>query len=156
MTPYHTDTFFTIKSKELYEKMQYEYKKLLEDMSPYNIFNFFVTAYHLKDYIKVEYDLNETNDIRTFKNMDELLNISGFIANKGKHFSVNSSSYENMKARYYSGKFDGSMKFDGTWQIGEGEKYKILDNNNNIHNIEDIAKELLAEWKDFIITRNIF
>jgi hypothetical protein len=83
MTPYHTDTFFTIKSKELYEKMQYEYKKLLEDMFPYNIFNFFVTAYHLKDYIKVEYDLNETNDIRTFKNMDELLNISGFIANKG-------------------------------------------------------------------------
>jgi len=62
--PYHSDTFFTITTKELYEKAKFEYAKLVEDISPYNIFNFFVTAYHLKDYVKAEYDLNETRDIR--------------------------------------------------------------------------------------------
>lgn len=156
MTLYHTDTFFTIKSKELYEKMQYEYEKLIKDMSPYNIFDFFVTAYHLKDYIKNEFGLNKRDDIRAFENMDELLDMAGFIANKGKHFDVNNSNYTNMETRFYSGKVDGTMLYDGAWKIGEGETYKILNTNSEVVDVKIVAKELLDGWKMFIENRDLF
>jgi len=154
MTAYYTNTFFTLTSKELYEKAQLEYKTLIEDISPYNIFNFFVTAYHLKDYIKSEFDLNETDDIRDFGDMNELLNIAGFIANKGKHFELNNS--HNMETRYYSGKGDGTMLCDGTWCIGEGEAYKIMDNEEIIHSIQDLAKRFMDEWEKFIDEKELF
>ena len=157
MTPYYKNTFFRITTKELYEKTIFDYEKLIEELSPYNIFNFFITAYHLKDYIKAEYNLSELTDIRAFSSdMNELLDLAGFIANKGKHFDVNSSRYENMETRFYSGKVDGTMLCDGTWCIGEGEAYKIVDNNGNIHNIKDIAKRLFEEWEKFVSDRGLF
>lgn len=157
MTPYYKNTFFRITTKELYEKTKFDYEKLTDDLSPYNIFNFFVTAYHLKDYIKAEHNLNESRDIRAFStDMNDLLELAGFIANKGKHFDVNAPIYENMETRFYSGKFDGTMLYDGTWCIGEGEAYKIVDKDGNLHNIKDIAKKLVEEWEKFVNDKGLF
>lgn len=154
MTAYYKNTFFTLTSKELYEKAQLEYKTLIEDISPYNIFNFFVTAYHLKDYIKSEFRLNESRDIRAFGDMEELLNLAGFVANKGKHFELNNS--HNMETRFYSGKADCTMLVDGTWCIGEGEAYKIMDSDGVVHSIQDVAKRLMDEWGKFIDEKELF
>ena len=81
MTPYYRNTFFKITTKALYEKTLFDYEKLTEELSPSNVFNFFVTAYHLKDYVKAEYNLNESADIRAFSSdMNDLLDLAGFIA----------------------------------------------------------------------------
>lgn len=157
MTSYYKNTFFKITTKELHEKIKFDYEKLIEDLSPYNIFNFFVTAYHLKDYIKAEHNLNESRDIRAFSaDMNDLLDLAGFIANKGKHFDVNSSRYENMETRFYSGKVDGTMLCDRTWSIGEGATYKIMDSDENVHKVQDVAKRLTDEWEKFMIDKELF
>jgi len=157
MTSYYKNTFFKITTKELYEKTKFDYEKLIEDLSPNNIFNFFVTAYHLKDYIKAEHNLNESGDIRAFSaDMNDLLELAGFIVNKGKHFDVNSSRYENMQTRFYSDKVDGTMLCDGTWSIGEGETYKIVDKDGNVHKVQDVAKRLIDEWEKFVNDRELF
>jgi len=156
MTPYHANTFFTLTSKELFEKVKEDFKSLENDISPYSIFNYFVSAYHLKDYIKNEFSLNETQDIRAFEDMNELLNIAGFIANKGKHFDVNGSKYKNMQTRYYSGKADGTMLGDGTWRANEGETYKILKADGEVIEVKVVAKRLLDGRQAFINSKELF
>ncbi|PNV84625.1 MAG: hypothetical protein C0627_00555 [Sulfurimonas sp.] len=88
--------------------------------------------------------------------MNKLLDLAGFIANKGKHFDVNSSRYANMETRFYSGKVDGTMLCDGTWSIGEGEAYKIIDSDENIHKVQDVAKRLMDEWEKFVNDKGLF
>jgi len=152
--PYYIDTFFTYKSKDLFIKMKKDLQLLLDYINPDNIFNFFVTAYHLKDYLKNEFENIDENDIRNFDNMNYLLDIAGFIANKGKHFRLNNPRYEEMQTRYYSGKFDGTMLIDGTYKIGEGEKYKVKV-NNEIIDIEKIAVKLVECWEKFLKEKKI-
>lgn len=155
MKPYYVDTFFKMTSKELFEKIEKDFDVLVTDISADNIFNYFVSAYHLKDYIKEEFSIKEP-DIRSFEGMDELLNLSGFIANKGKHFSLTHKKYSGMETRYYSGKIDGTMRIDGTWKIGEGESYKILKPNGDVEPILEIAKRFLDGWRNFISSNNLF
>jgi len=154
MTAYYKDTFFTYKSFDLFNKAKRDFKNLKEEINTDSIFNFFVTAYHLKDYLKNEFDDIEENEIRNFENMDELLNIAGFIANKGKHFQLNNSRYEEMETRYYSGKFDGTMLFDGTFKFGEEEKYKVKI-GNEVFEVEKIAVELINCWENFLKEKGI-
>lgn len=155
MEAYYKDTFFKITSRELLEKVKLDYEILVKDTNGYNIFNFFVTAYHLKDYIVNEFGLNENKDIRTFKNMQELLDLAGFIANKGKHFKVINKNYKTMETRFYSGKHDGTMLFDGTHHYDGKVEYKVFYGEDKVKEVKELAKELLNCWKDFFVEKEI-
>ena len=154
MILYYNDSFFTYKSKDLFNKMKKDLEVLLDEINTDNIFNFFVTAYHLKDYVKNEFGEINEDEIRNFENMNQFLDIAGFIANKGKHFKLNNERYENMESRYYSGKFDGTMLFDGTSRFGEGEKYKVKI-ANEVFEVEKIANNIFECWQKFLEEKDL-
>jgi len=148
MIPEQVNKFFDLDSKGLFEKAQRDYKSLTEEGTHDNIFNFFVTAYHLKDYIKYQYHKNE-NNIRAFGNMKNLLNLAGFIANKGKHLKVD-PKYNNMETKHKpSIKYDDDHSYDDE-DLYFDETFMIEDSNGDRHSAYAIAKELLTEWENYM------
>jgi len=145
------EKFFGLDTKWLYEKAQRDFEKLKENQTPDNIFNFFVTAYHLKDYIKEQHKKNETNDIRKkYANLGDLLKKAGFIANRGKHYKLKYKEYKNFTNEKKVIKYGDSGNHYGDKNLYYGGLYIITDDKGKEHIVNELAEQLLNEWKNFM------
>jgi hypothetical protein len=76
-------SYFQLKTpRDMLEKSRREYDRLIADFNIDNVFNFFVTVYHIQDYIKVS-GLVAPAVLRTFLNNPEL-KAARDMCNKGK------------------------------------------------------------------------
>jgi len=147
-------SFYEMTSKDLLAKACSDFDELAAQVCFRTVFNFFVTAYHLKDYLTNEFALAE-KDLRSDAKFDELLTLAGFVANKGKHLIVNDTKYKGMQDKYSAGIVGEKMHVDPAFQIGRGEEFFIVDANRKLHDVVVVAEKLIAEYKRIIITKSL-
>lgn len=80
--------------KDYWKKLQFDYTELKKkDEDIYIAFNFFVTSYHLLDWIFE----GKYNEERTILNNKPILKLCSHIANGIKHFQTNSNRHNSVK-----------------------------------------------------------
>ena len=147
------DKFFEMSSPcDLLGKAIRDYEKMQKNISTDTIFNFFVTTYHVMDYVKALGTVN-TLAIKQFYN-DTDFKLCNFLCNKGKHFHLkNREPYETKHQPAIQGDTLGSFVL-GVGCLGGTERFVLLDNNQEIDVIE-LGEKLIDKWKAFFKTHGI-
>ena len=153
-----SDAFFDLKSaRGMLEKAKRERAKLTADLNIDNIFNFFVTAYHVRDDLMQAHGIPKLIVDAFVKNHPDL-DMCHFICNKGKHLTLDPWKNEpdrNKSAsvsRVPGAAFNASAFNATTFNAGsvltffvDGKKVDILS----------LAHRVLQEWEAFFVRHNV-
>jgi hypothetical protein len=141
-------TFFQLSSpRDMLDKAKREADRMKTDLHIDNIFNFFVTAYHVKDYVK-------TNNPALGADLDKLLHheyfkMCRFLCNKGKHLVLSDKSIEHIDAVVIRkpGATFGSFAFNSTaFNAGPMTIFTVDGKSVDIHGLSD---RLIQAWEGF-------
>jgi hypothetical protein len=145
--------FFEIASpRDLLDKAKRDYEKMKADTSTDTVFNFFVTTYHLVDYVKALGTVGNSAIDQLYANAD--FKMCQFLCNKGKHIKLRSSEpYEAKHQPAIPGGTLGSFVL-GVDRLGGLERFVLLDGAQEI-NVIELGTRLIDKWEAFFATHGI-
>jgi len=138
--------FFELKSpRDVLEKARREFARLQADLNTDNVFNFFVTIHHIKDYVK-ESGITEDQFPKggDFQLCRKICNSAKHLSDQGKYKDNN---FIRAKVTLWEvGLWDKSL-WDGSQAEFhfEGKKLDILE----------IAEGLINEWESFLTGKGL-
>jgi hypothetical protein len=135
------------------EKAKREFKRLANNLESDNIFNFFVTAYHVIDYIKALDSVPKKDIQKLYSNPD--FKKCRFICLKSKHHVLNKGNMRDDEFITY--RRPGAML--GEFVIGESvldgkRAYFIVDKIEQI-DVLDLGERVINLWETFFDDHNI-
>jgi len=142
--------FFEISTpRHMFEKAVREFEKMKLNLNTDTIFNFFVTAYHIMDYVKAQ----GTADQKAIKKMynDPDFQMCGFICNKGKHLKLDKG--EPYSTEHKRGALYGVSAYNEC-EYNEGPSYYLLAEGQRI-NVIELGRRLLQKWEDFLSDQSV-
>jgi len=143
--------FFGISNpRYMLEKAKREFGNMKSHISTDSIFNFFITAYHVKDWVKIQYPTLEPK-CKTFL-ADPDLQMCEYICVKGKHLIATWKPYP-FDTQHSKGAVFGEAMF-GEVAFGESESYSLIVDGREI-DIIALAQRLLAKWEGFFKDNDI-
>jgi hypothetical protein len=136
-------TFFRLQTpRDMLEKAGREHARLRSSLDIDNVFNFFVTAYHIRDYVKESKSV-PPEALAAFMR-DPEIEFSRELCNKAKHMLLTKSA--DPHTRIVDGTFN-SAPFN-TVPFGSGEVWFLLSGSKQV-NIELLAVAVLQKWTTF-------
>ena len=131
--------FFGMSSpREMLDKAKRELSKMKSDLNPDTIFNFFVTTYHVMDYVKTATRVPSPSAIKDMYD-DEDFKMCQFVCNQGKHSILRTVTP-------YSAFADGPS--------GGDVIYEIVDGSNRAA-VLHLGDKLIAKWEKFFLDNAI-
>ena len=129
-------------------KAEREFERLHAEFNVDNVFNFFVTAYHIQDYIK------NTNAIPQLAREKFLADIDlkdcQDLCNKGKHLLLTNRA--DPTTFVYSGTFGGAPF--GALPFHGGDKWMLFTGDREV-DVEWLAERVIGKWRDFLETHGV-
>jgi len=133
--------FFELKSpRDMLEKARREFSRLKVELNTDNVFNFFVTVHHIKEYAK-EHGIPE-NQLPVggdFQLCRMMCNLAKHLADNGK-YKDNKFSLENVKL------WDEALWDESLW---DGQQARFYLEGNEL-NILEIAERVINDWDTFL------
>lgn len=146
-----TSAFFEISSpRDLLEKAKRDYAKMKADTSTDTIFNFFVTTYHVKDYVQALGTVPKSAIDGLYDDPD--FKMCQFLCNKGKHIKLR-SPYEAKHEAAVAGGVLGSFVL-GVDKLGGPERFVVLDGGKEVDTV-DLGAKLLEKLGAFFTAHGI-
>ncbi len=145
--------FFEITSpRDLLHKAKRDYEKMKADTSTDTIFNFFVTTYHVVDYVKSLGTVSDSAIDQLYADAD--FKLCQFLCNKGKHIKLRSG--EPYEAKHQPGIPGGTL---GTFvlgldPLGGPDKFVVLDGSQEV-NVIELGARLIDKWESFFAIHGI-
>jgi len=141
--------FFTIRDHEdMLAKAERELDRMEADLNTDTVFNFFVSAYHVMDYVKAIPVPKTATDLMY---ADPDFEMCQFICNKGKHLEL---KRDDKDARFAPGE---PTRFGrhrlGTVRLGWTSPRFLVDGREV--NVLQLGRGLIAKWKAFFIANGI-
>ena len=127
--------------RDMLEKTRREYQRLTESLNIDNVFNFFVTAYHICDYIQVENAIPQVV-LDTFLKDQDMQDCRD-LCNKGKHLVLTSC---NPVTHIWTGCLNGAPM--NTLPLGGGRKWVLFTSGREVE-VKSLAKRVLDKWDVF-------
>jgi hypothetical protein len=146
-----SSNFFELETpRDMYRKAKRELERMQSDLNTDTIFNYFVTVYHIIDYVKRQ----ETVSSAAIDSMydDNDFKMCQFICNKGKHLVLTENDPAT-KAIYKPGALYGSAPYN-TARYNESSSYKFFVDEQEVNFIE-LGKRLIEKWDKFFIENSI-
>lgn len=134
--------------RDMLEKACREHQRLAERFDIDNLFNFFVTSYHISDYIR------ETGAV-TQVVLDTLLQDQDIkdchdLCDKGKHLTLTKRA--DPTTRVWSGCVGGAPI--GVLPIGGGDKWVLFTGGREV-DVKRLAERVMAKWVAFFSTHHL-
>ena len=149
-----SDRFFQLATpRDMLEKAKRERSRMNEGLNIDNIFNFFVTAFHVKDYVKeVHPALEKTVEDMVEGNED--FQMCRLLCHKGKHLNLRPPN-QAMRAEigHRFGAIPGRMAFN-TSAPNQGGSTTFTVNGKDI-NITNLADKIIQDWERFFADHGI-
>ena len=136
--------------RQMLEKAKREYQKLTESLDSDNIFNFFVTAYHVVDHVKKLVTIPKEAMNRIYLNPD--FKKCKYICNKSKHRVLSKDDDEFITYRRPAATL-GEFTL-GESALGIGRAYFIIDGTEQVDVLE-LGQRIIDLWETFFKKHNI-
>ena len=128
--------------RDMLEKAKRDYAKLIRENNVDHVFNFFVTAYHIRDYVEkttgvgqqIINDFCEDQDIRDCRDL----------CDKAKHLRLTRRA--DPITHKWSGTFNGAPF--NTVPIGGDGRWELWSDGRNI-DINSLAGRVIQKWEGF-------
>lgn len=141
--------FFELRTpRDMLAKARRERQRLTEHCDIDNLFNFFVTAYHITDYIRKTRSVPQSVLETVLQDQD--FKDCRDICDKGKHLTL--TKREDCDTRIWSGCIGGAPF--GALPIGGGDKW-VFCAGDRVIDVEWLAERVLAKWDDFFATHGL-
>jgi len=124
------------------EKATREYTRLCKSFEIDNVFNYFVTAYHISDYIKKTNAIDQAILNKFLDDPD--IKLSRDLCDKGKHMTL--THRPDPQTKVVNGAWGTSPWGLAPW--GGGASWTLLTNDQKI-DIEQLSKTVLEKWTTF-------
>lgn len=129
-------------------KLENEYKRFQSDSSDENLYNFFVTANHLKDYLK-NTDAVVQSILENFAS-DRDIKDSMDLCDKAKHHTL--TKRPNPTTWTYTGEIGGTPL--GVIEVGAGDKRMMFSGSRDI-DVDWLADRVMRKWRDFFALHDL-
>lgn len=136
-------------STDMLSKARRELARLRDDVNIDTVFNFFVTAYHVQDYLRADAPRGDVDTLLA----DPDLVVCRSICNQGKHLKV------DRKASPVGAKVSGRSGVVGIGVVGEmvvgaGILWDLTYDGTS-HDPISLADRVLAKLEEFFVAHNI-
>jgi hypothetical protein len=139
--------FFELKSpRDMLEKARREFNRLQADLNTDNVFNFFVTVHHIKDYAE-DYGIPKDQWPKggDFQTCRKICNMAKHLADSDKKYKDNKFSLESVK-----------LWAEGVWAEGLWDgKEPRFELEGNLLEIPKIAERLINNCDAFLTSRGL-
>lgn len=145
------DPFFIFSPTDMLAKAERELAQLRKAMSVDTVFNFFVTAYHVMDYVEALGTVSQVAITAMYGDPD--FDACRFICNRGKHLMV--TKYPKTIEIGYSGG-SGGLGFDAisAGPINSAPQWRLTCDGTEIRPVE-LAERVIAAWQRFFNANGI-
>lgn len=130
-------------SRDMFDKANREHSRLTQDFHIDHIFNFFVTAYHIQDYVRRSGRVAQSLLEEFLKDKD--LKSCRDLCDQGKHFIL--TRRPDPSTQIYSSCFGGSPI--GALPIGGGNKWVLRTESGEV-DVQELANRVLEKWGAFL------
>jgi hypothetical protein len=137
--------FFELSTpRDMLDKAKREYTKLQQRWDIDNVFNFFVTARHIKDYIIETKAVDETllNDFLAAQDLKDCQ----YLCDKGKHLRLNNKNFPNHLTTIWDGSINGAPV--NAIDINGNSKWVLINGDREV-DVKWLAERVLAKWEKF-------
>jgi hypothetical protein len=147
------ESFFEIYSpRDLFEKAKRDFVKMDSELNTDNIFNFFVTAYHVMDYVKAQGKARQDAIEKMYD--DEDFQMCNYLCNKGKHLKLTKlTKGDPFQTRHSFGAVYGKAMYNEV-TYNEKESYSLIAGRKKI-DVTKIGQRLLKKWEQFFTDNGI-
>ena len=123
-------------------KAERELARFNQEFSIDNLFNFFVTAYHIQDYIRANAAVPQSALDSFLQDLD--IKACHDLCDKGKHLKLTKrpDPVTHMANGCFSGAAFGEVAF------GEGERWTLLYNDRAV-DIHSLPARVISKWQQF-------
>jgi hypothetical protein len=136
--------FFELRTpRDIFEKAKREYARLEKEYSIDHVFNFFVTAYHIQDYVRKS-GLVPQHVLDAFLSDVDLKDCRD-LCDKGKHMRLTHRA--DPTTDIWSSTIGGAPI--GALSLCGDDEWILLTGNRRV-NIKWLAKSLLSKWESFL------
>lgn len=143
-------SFFHLRTpKDMLEKAHREHGRLTTSWNIDNLFNFFVTAYHIRDYILMTGAVERSELDEFFRDPD--MSACRDMCNKGKHLTLVRQP-EDPKTLMWSGCLGGAPL--GSMPLGAGDVW-VLHTADRAIDVKCLAERVLAKWDAFFAAKGL-
>ena len=136
--------------RQLLEKAEHEFQRLIDDVTSDNVFNFFVSAYHIVDRIK-EIDSIPPKDIRDLNSNPDFRKCR-YICLKSKHLKLNKGDDEFDTHRRPAAIWGDAVWGESMWDTGRA--YFIIEKNERVDVLE-LGQRVINLWESFLNQHHI-
>ena len=141
--------FFELRTpRDMLEKAHREHQRLSKRFDIDNLFNFFVTAYHISDYIR-KTDAVAQVVIDTFL-QDQDIKDCRDLCDKGKHLALTQRA--DPTTQVWSGCIGGAPI--GVLPIGGEDKWVLITDDREV-DVKWLADRALTKWEEFFATNGL-
>ncbi len=136
--------FFELRTpRDMLAKAERELEKLKREFTIDNVFNFFVTAYHVQDYVRVSATVPQFALDAFLSDPD--LQACHDLCDKGKHLRL--TKRPDPMTAISNGGFSGAAF--GELAFGEGEEWKIFYADRAVE-IRALTSRVIGKWRNFL------
>ncbi len=125
------------------DKAEREFVRFQREFSIDNLFNFFVTAYHIQDYIRTTTAVPQTALDNFLADVD--LKACHDLCDKGKHLRL--TKRPDPMTVISNGGFSGASF--GELAFGESEEWKLFYSDRAVE-VRSLAARVIEKWKNFL------
>lgn len=142
-------TFFELRTvRDVVAKAEREFQRLQSEFSIDNVFNFFVTAYHIQDYVRKSNAVPQ-HILDTFLSDTDLKDCRD-LCDKGKHLRLTKRT--DPRTHIYSGSVNGAPV--NTLPVNGSDKWVLFTDNREVE-VEWLAKRVINKWRGFLDQNNL-
>jgi len=136
--------------RDMLEKTKREYMRLQQQFDIDNIFNFFVTAYHVQDYIK-ETKAVEVTVLKSFLEDQDIRDCQD-LCDKGKHLKLTRRKYADPLTTIWDGSINGAPI--NTIELNGNDKWVLISVDREV-DVKWLAERVLDKWEKFFSTHGL-
>ena len=131
--------------RQMLEKASREFQRLVEDVTSDNVFNFFVTAYHIVDRVTGLGTVPPKDTEELYSNPD--FRMCRYICLKSKHLKLDTGDAEFVTHRRPAAIFGEAVFGESVYNMGRA--YFITDKKEKVDVLE-LGERVLKLWEDFL------
>jgi hypothetical protein len=134
--------------RDMLEKAKREHARLSSNFDIDNVFNFFVTANHIRDYIEKTGSVSQAAVEAFFSDQD--MKDCRDLCDKAKHLRL--TKRPDPVTHQWSGAIGGAPI--GVLPIGGGGRWELWSNDREV-DIEWLASRVLQKWEEFFAAHGL-
>lgn len=141
-------SFFTLRTPwDMLEKAKREHARMEQRIDIDSVFNFFVTAYHIRDYVKHDGTVSQQALESFLKDPD--IQACRDLCDKGKHLVLTKRPDPRADYTEFSGCFGGAPI--GVLPLGAGSvEYWTFSSDSRSVDVKSLADAILVKWTEFL------